>query len=243
MNDMKTTPYAIGAGLALLTLVGCGSKSGYVPKPAAAIPEATVAAGKETDLWPMTLGNQWVYEAETSAQTAQGSGSQKSDVTFKVSKSDSSNGVTNAVLDIINEGKIVDQTSWRVDSTGIYQTASNKLQGIYDPPQPMVKFPVKAGDEFTHKGTGPVPMGGIGNQSTTNKVLGSQVIDTAAGRMSALAVESTTTFTKDGKTAITRTTVWLAPGKGLVRYRQETRAGQNVATQLFRLKDFMGSKP
>jgi len=239
---MKTTTYVIGSGLALLALAGCGSKSGYVPKPAAAIPEATVVAGKESDLWPMAQGNQWIYEAETAAQTTQGSGSQKADITFKVSKSSTSNGVTNAVIDIVNDGQIVDQTGWRIDSTGIYQTASNKLKGVYSPPQTLVKFPIKAGEEFTHKGTGPVPMGGIGQQTTVGKCLGPQNIDTASGRLSAIAIESTTTFTKDGKTAETRTMIWLAPGKGLVRYRQETRAGQNVATQLFKLKDFMGSK-
>jgi len=240
---MKTTLLTLTAGAVLLALAGCSSKSAYVPKPVAKIPEASVKAGEEASLWPMQVGNQWIYEAETSAQTAQGSGSQKAEVTFKVSKSETSNGVTNAVIDIINDGQTVDQTGWRIDSKGIYQTSSNKLKSAYNPPQPLVTFPITTGKEFSHKGVGPVPMGGIGQQSTEGKVLGPEEIDTAAGRMSAIAVQTTTTFTKDGKSAASVTTLWLVPGKGLVRYRQETRAGQTAAVQLFRLKDFMGSKP
>ncbi len=241
---MKTNLYTIGAGLGLIALAGCSSKSNYVAKPPAKIAEVTIAAGKEAELWPMQVGNQWVYEAETAAQTTQGSGNDNKDIRFKVSKSNTVDGVTTATLDIYDGEKLLDQTEWRVDKTGVYQTKSTKLTLSYNPPQPIIKFPIETGKEFTYTGTGPVPMGKnmIGNQTLKGVILGPQEIDTASGRISAIAVQTTITHKKDNQTAVTVTTAWLVPGKGLVRYRQETQSGQNRAMQLFKLKDFVGSK-
>src|SRR5690606_22486714 len=138
----------------------------------------------------MQVGNQWVYEAETAAQTTQGSGNDKKDIRFKVSKSNTVDGVTTATLDIYDGEKLLDQTEWRVDKTGVYQTKSTKLTLSYNPPQPIIKFPIETGKEFTYSGTGPVPMGKnmIGNQTLKGVILGPQEIDTASGRISAIAV-------------------------------------------------------
>lgn len=229
------------AALAGLALVGCGSKNGYEPKPAKKVEPITITAGKEADLFPLKMGNQWVYEAETNFQNQQGSGSQQEEITFRVTKVETTGRGTEAVLDIINKGKVVDQTGWLVNDSGLYQTSSNKLSQRYEPPQMLIKFPVKTGESFDQVGKGPTPLGGVGNQTAKSKVLGIQEIDTAAGRVSALAVEQRSEFSKDGKAATSLTMMWFSPGKGLVRFRQDTAAGTTQASQLFRLKSFTGS--
>ena len=64
MKDIKLTVVALGA--LSLAMAGCnsggGKSSAYKPKAADKVAPATVAAGQESEIFPMKVGNTWVYE-------------------------------------------------------------------------------------------------------------------------------------------------------------------------------------
>ena len=66
--------------------VGCGSGSGYSPKKALPVEVATVKAGQEKSLFPVKVGNQWVYTVI--------SGNTSREITLKVTKVSERDGAT-----------------------------------------------------------------------------------------------------------------------------------------------------
>lgn len=236
------------AGMAALTLFGCGrGESGYTPQPAAAVEEASVAPGSEAKLFPLTVGNRWTFEQTVAAQAATGqAAAEDREVTFQVKSVTPVDGGTAAEVEIIDEnGVIVDVTNWRVTSEGIYQTAAGTgdNRGSFDPPQPIVRFPIEQGNSFEYSGRGPRPAGGAGNFTSRGTVLGPQPVDTAMGPISAIAVEIRSTFMvpDDNGQMVevqSESTTWWAPDVGLVRITQVIVGPGGRQLSLFRLKDY-----
>jgi hypothetical protein len=221
------TPLAIIAVAALL--LGCGKESSYSPKPATKVKDASVKPGEEASLFPMEVGNQWVYSVET----AQGS----FELTLKVTDVSREGDATIATLTSTN-GTQQTQSKWRIDGTGIYQL-SDGPDRVFEPPQLLVAFPLEEGKETSVTLRGPYPLGGqIGQMQTRSKYLGVQQIDTDMERLSALAVESLTTWTTEDGNAASRGMTWWAPGIGFVRQRQEVGIGQGRAVILMKLKSY-----
>jgi hypothetical protein len=238
----KLNKFFVGAGMvAALGLVGCGSKSdstGYTPKPtkAAQLEEIDPNSGKE--LWPMKVGNSWTYDVES---TRTGQAAAKTDeVTFTVA---SVNG-DKSVIDVSINGEKKSQQCWQISDKGIFQVWTGKPENVFNPPQPLVLFPLEAKKSFDWKGSGPTILGVSGTQSATTEMLGTQLVDTSIGSKSAFSVVSNGTFkaTLQGKPVDGRvqSAAFLAPGIGLVRYRQETAfmtpTGPMQTLEVIRLK-------
>jgi hypothetical protein len=210
-----------------VALSGCGSGGGYTAKPAKKVSDVSLKPGDEKSLMPFKVGNQWVYSIETN----QGS----SEITLKVTDVQESGGVTLATLSTQVPGSPNSETKWRQDSTGLYQV-SNGSQ-VFDPPQLLVAFPLTEGKEMKVKTTGPLPAGtGTGSMDIAIKYIGTQHVDTVGDRMSALAVESLTTWNTPEGVAASRGVTWWVPNVGFVRQRQEIGMGQSRGVIVMKLK-------
>lgn len=226
-------PTTITALAAVCLAAGCGKGEGYEPKPTHVVTPVQAKAGEERSFVPLEVGNQWVYAVE--------SGNETSEVTLEVVSVEREGRRTTAVI-MIEEGQDAPRTStWLVDSTGVYQvTARDNL--AFDPPQLLIPFPMETGREFKFEGTGPFPLVGEGPYKTVGKVLGPQEIDTAMGdpavRMSAIAVQSITTWETDEGTYVSRATTWWAPGIGFVRQLQEFSTPAGTGKVLMKLKSY-----
>jgi hypothetical protein len=125
-----------------------------------------------------------------------------------------------------------------MDPTGIYQV-SDGPDRKFDPPQLIFPFPATRYEMREMKSTGPLPSG-AGEFSLAVKYIGPQEVDTDMGRMSALAVESVTSWTTPEGPARSIAVTWWVPGIGFVRQRQEiiTQAGSGVIVMKIKSHSF-----
>lgn len=256
-----TTRTLIGLALGALglSLTGCNSSGGggggYTPKPEEKVAPITIVPGQESDLFPVKAGNTWTYEDNSTRVTGQGSASSTSEVTFKVTNvADTADGKV-ATIEISANGKLSDRLKWRVGPNGIYEVSgsergvgSNALKEVaFEPPVPMVPFPVKPGSGLDVTSTGVRPAAGVGPLKTKLLVEGVQEVDTAMGRFSSLCTTSVSLYqAKEPKTGeiikfkATSSAYWT-PKVGIVRYFQEivmaNSKGQSISsTSVLRLK-------
>lgn len=232
----------ISSLILVVAAVGCGKEGGgYKPTPVAKVAPVTIAEGSEQDLFPLVVGNQWVYNMEfsveaTNQQPQQGQG----DLTFRVSSVvNEPDGSKKATIDILTAGKLNERQVWRTNKKGLFQITTGQIanQVTYTPAQPAILFPVTPGKTFTWSGSGAYPGGGKGTSNSRGVILGSREVDTDMGRMSAIAVESDQSWTTDkGVKGRAASTIWFAPQVGIVRFRQEIAAGNVTAVQKLTLK-------
>jgi hypothetical protein len=246
-KSMKIAFWTVSAAV---IAAGCNSGGGgakYEPKTPEKKPELTaIPADTGMDFWPVNVGNQWTYEAETVRSVNGQQNSRTYTITFRVA-SVTPQGDGKKVLLESWEGDTKpakpNQQTWFVSPKGIYQVWVGSSSNAYNPMQPAMLFPSKVGENFKYKGTGLTPMGTMGTQSSVGKVRETQLVDTAMGQMSALPVEANSTFTgtvKDntGKTIPVNgksvSTIFWTPKVGFSRYRQEiafTNAQQTFIVQ------------
>lgn len=205
---------------AAVVAAGCGPKEGsYQPKPVKITGTATVAAGQEGNLFPMAVGNQWVYDIQ--GQTIQ-QGRQVSfggEVTWKVVKVDSlPGGGKKATVDVITGGKRTDRQEWTLNSKGLFQTSIGLNPATkFDPPIPAIVFPVEKDRTFSWKGNGVRPNMKPGPTSTKSTIVGPKEIDVVSGPpMQAIEVKTETDFGKSIGSATS--TAFFTPNVGIVRY-------------------------
>ncbi len=211
-----------------LVLAGCGSGGGYTPKPTKKIADVSVKAGDEASLLPLKVGNQWVYVIESSQGT--------SELTLKVTDIAQEGGATVATMTTAVSGGKGSITKWRMDRTGIYQV-SDGADRVFDPPALLIAFPLELNTEIKGSTTGPQPFGNTsGAMQTSVKYVGTHQVDIVGDRISALAVESVTTWQSANGLAVSRGMTWWTPGIGFVRQRQEVGVGQNRAVVIMKLK-------
>lgn len=223
----------LAISLVVFIALSAGKGGAYVPKPVTVVAEVQIKAGEERSIMPLQAGNQWVYVMEI--------GNQRREITIEVVSVDPTGDTTLAVVKVTDGQSDPQLNTWRVDSTGVYQvTARNDIP--YEPAQLLVPFPIEDGREFTFEGTGPLPVAGEGSYKTVGKVLGPQEIDTAmggtAGRMSAIAVQSITTWETDEGKNISRAWAWWVPGIGFVRQKQEFLTPAGSGSVLLKLKSY-----
>lgn len=225
------------AALAAAIAAGCGSKEpGYKPKPVAQIPKASVAPGEEATLFPLAVGNQWVFTAKS--RFAAGGQAQDTDgeLTLRVaSVANVANG-KQAVIEIIQDGKVNERQIWVQDAKGVFQVRAGRNNVQFSPRIPVIEFPIQEGRTTQWRGTGPVPAGNPGPHAADIKILGVQEVDTDMGRMSAYAVESQSKWTRNNVQGSSVGTTWFAPKIGMVRFRLDLSFGQLRGTQSLALK-------
>lgn len=236
----------LGLAAISVVLVGCngGSSSGYQPKPPQKTTPATVAAGQEATLFPFVKGNQWVYTVEAAVRDQKGlDHNANSELTFTiVDVQPYPQGGQLASLEITQEGKMVDKQTWLLNDKGLYQVtigfddaARNLKLRTFTPPQPVIVFPVKPNTKFNWEGTGP-----IGAGETTSKLEGTigenLDVDTAMGKLNAIAIEQKQTWTLNGEDGKMTTNSWWVPKIGLVRLWQQVEGAGSAGITKIQLK-------
>jgi len=228
---------SIGAAAAIV-VAGCGQSGEYKPTPVKSVQPAVVARGEERVLFPLQIGNQWVYTVEDQQRKGTQAASRTAEVVFRVTNTENVGDGVKATIQVTLDNKVQEVQSWLVDSTGIYQLAGGKAGTPYEPKQPAILFPVDTGRTFRWTGKGLMPDGGTGSGTLDNKILGPQEVDTEMGRMSAFCVETSGTFQSPRGQGKMRSMVWWAPKVGLVRWRMEMTVGDFGAVQTLRLKSY-----
>jgi len=226
MNRKIFLPLA--AGIAGIAVLGCGSSgpsaSGYVPKKPASLPSATVAAGQEATYFPFAVGSQWTYDSQTSRSVnGHADTPKKQEITYRLDKlTKSPNGGQDATFTILTNGEINDQEVWRVESTGIYQVAMGRVRlNPLSTPQPMLPFPVKAGQTFSWSGSITADKDGVRQSTSKGTILGEQPIDTVTSQYNAIAVDTTGTLKGKSSDMLTHSILWFIPNVGIGRFKME----------------------
>lgn len=229
-------------------LLGCGSGGGgnYKPRPEAKVTPATVAKGEETTLFPLRVGNKWVFEVEGETVTTQAKALTRSTVTFQVTGVVDGPSGKDATVRVTTESQTGEKRStnqkWRVSDKGIFQLLAGINEIPFNPPQPILPFPPEKGNRVQYKGTGAVATKRAGTLSGFTEVLGPQEVDTGDGRLSAIACQLSGDWSgpdDNGKTVKGRFgyMVWFAPKVGPVRIRTELATDSASAYQTLRLKE------
>jgi len=234
------------SGLCAATLVcacvvsGCSHEPAdkFVAKPPETIPPATVTPGNETALFPLDKGNQWTYSVSVLTRTnGQDGQTQNYDSVWTVTSSKTSGDGVEATIETSSPATSKkDVQIWRANSKGIYEVADGDPLVNFTPPFPVITFPVKEGTVYNWQGTGPNGMKGGGPQKSVRTIRASQVVDTDMGRMSAIPVDDSGTLMTNGKQGQSASTIWFAPGVGIVRLRQEVVVGNSGYVLLIKLK-------
>lgn len=237
----KTLLATFTAVSAAALLSGCngGGASSVTPRPPVEV--ATITVGEEAKLFPLVVGNQWVYESSTTIQSQAGSQTEENELTFVVRTVNQQGDATRAVIDIKAGEELRDSTGWVVNQRGIHQSSARNLEAAFNPPQLLLPFPYEQGRTFEFSGTGPFPFEGSGQFRSSGTVVGPQEVDTGMGPKSAIAVDGRTSWrgrdAAGGTTDQTATsTTWWAPGIGLVRFVQDITGPGYRIRQVLRLK-------
>ncbi|MCW5937691.1 MAG: hypothetical protein KIT11_10350 [Fimbriimonadaceae bacterium] len=252
MNGL-TKPLAALA-VSLVVMGGCGSSgksSSYKPQEKQPVQEMALSPGDGPKLFPLKVGNRWVYEAEGVQTTPNGSNTSKSEVTFQIASiKDTADGKV-VTIEVVSEGKITDRLNWRVSDKGIYQltgsvrkTMEGPLTEVpYNPPVRIIGFPVKERESLKMAVTGIRPAATPGPLNMENSTRGVQEVDTAMGRMQALATETESSYQENNVKFRSSSTTYWAKDVGMVRFRQEVVAmnsdGRQISqTSVLRLKSY-----
>lgn len=238
---MRTsTLAAISLGATTLVLWGCKGGEGdltNIPK-ANAIPLATIQPGKDAEVIPFKVGNEWTYGL--SARAASNVKDQtRSDLEakFKIVAIEETPQGKKVMWEMTTNGKLTDRQSWLVNSKGMYQLGVGFPNfKLFSTPQPIVTFPIKPGQTFYWEGSGILSDGTVGKMEISSKILEPQEVDTEMGRLSAFPIESSQTFTSAARTGKGISSIYIAPGVGIVRLKQQEATNSAAVVQLLRLK-------
>lgn len=212
------------AAMSLAVVVGC--QKSEQPALRQTVSGGSVAqSGKERDLFPLKKGNQWVYVVE--------SGNTTQEMTMRVTSVSEKDGVVTATITSTgSSGKEV-ASQWQVKKDGVFQVSTGP-KAAFDPPQLVLPFPAKEGQERPVTTTGPVSTGGIAKQTGTIRILGSQEADTAMGRMSGVVAVTKTKWGEYSSESMT----WWSPGVGFVRQTQSVSGPKGNMSVVVKLKSY-----
>ena len=223
-----------------ISLSGCGSKGSAVYKPTKPkdVPIIRVATGEERQLFPLAEGNEWNYVGNTSVTAAQGSGSRRSEIQFKITKVTQTGSTTRAEMDIYTDGAKSDHQIWDVTDQGIFQiSAGLDKQTNYSPPQPTITWPLTPGRTFDWQGNGLTAEAKVSETKIHSTLQEPREVDTLAGPIFAYGVEGQITPTGKEKSAGVTLAYW-APKVGLVRFTQQINTTASVAKISLSLKSY-----
>jgi hypothetical protein len=238
---------------ALAVIGGCsaaGAAGGYKPKPVEPVKPASVQPGQESVLFPAQEGAQWTFAGQSTSVTPQGTNQNEVEVVFKIVKVEETPEGKLATIEVFTDGVLGDRVQWRVGPKGIVNVSAsrrnpetNQVTTVpYNPPYPMLSFPLKPGASSTVTTSGVRPGAPDGPMKVTITNLGVQEVDTKGiGRVSAYAAETVSEFSNSNLKYRVVSTSWWAPDKGVVRYLQEVSVntsddGRQVGAQVVALR-------
>lgn len=194
---------------------------------------------KPADLFPATSGAQGTFVTE---------GNNKQEFVLRYSKVVKNGDATSITMEVLQNRKQTDISTYRADSKGLFQTSARN--GIaFNPPQAIVPFPVKKDmefKEFKYSGIGPFNSVATGEPTSgkleaVSRVRGVEVIDTELGKIEAIAVTSVSGYQAGKSIYRIRATTWFAPKYGIVRVTQQIQRQDGQGTSLtLKLKNFSG---
>ncbi len=203
-----------------------------------------VTATNQLSLMPHTEGSTWTYAIEIEQQRA-GTPPTKSvgEISYKIDAAKKRGDETHFLLGIYQDGKKKDEQMWSTGPKGIYQLSIGPQRRTFDPPQPVMIFPIKVGETFKWEGSSRAASGRRVRSKLEGVVVGSQTVDTVMGPADALLIQSQTLFDLTSSTGQkvqggTVTDSFFRPGVGIVRYRQTTRAASSAIATTLRLKSY-----
>lgn len=219
----RQTVGALGVALSTGLLAGCTSGGGsYVPKPVTSVTSIAPREGVDQNYIPIAEGNQWTFTAETIREiNKRQSHPPDQEVIYKITKVEKVPEGQQVTWDIKVGGQPSDRQVWIVSDKGIYQSEVGlKKAKKFTTPQPLILFPVADHQTFEWRGSGLLPDGTLGSNVVKTQIIGMQEADTEMGRVHALAISSDLDYaTRDGRGS-GNSTIWLAPGMGIVRIKQ-----------------------
>lgn len=228
--------------MCVAALSGCGGKSSnYQAKVKADEPKLEEGLTRE-NVFPLSVGNQWVYAAEQVVMGPNGQGgSQKAEVAWKVTDVKDTPSGKRAVIEVRSGGKTVDRQVWELNSKGLYQiSVGSDKPRPFSPPMPVLEFPATEGLKFTWKGTAIGSDNKPAAVSSVSTVQPVRAADTARDPIAAIPIESVMTYGKDGSTATT--TAFFAPKVGMVRLVTRIRTPRGDSDSKLVLKSFRSVK-
>lgn len=217
--------------------MGCNGNSGsgaYVPKAPKEIPPASLAAGEESKIFPIQIGNRWRYNMERMAQLGTNRIPQNDDFFLEVKNVQDIPEGKRITLEQIKNDVTVDRQTWEIRKDGIYEVSLGLDNPTTNtPPVPQIPFPIEKDKKFSYTGQALTPFGKVGKVTIEGTIIGPEEVDTNMGRLSAIRVDSKKTFEVDAKRKGTEeTSTWYAPNVGIVRMVQTTMASTNAAAVL-----------
>lgn len=220
-------------------LVGCGSGT-YKPVPVKEPKAEDSAKITPEQLYPLTVGNKWTYALEITRELeGKPAESGTVEIGYEVkSVSNPSAGVKRAVITMTEDGKPKDEQSWETDSTGVHQLSVGANPISFSPKQTIVKFPIKFDEVIDYKGSGITPLGQQGTMEYKFSTHEMQPVDTDAGRMNGLFIESSGTFKASSGEGVVGNNSWFVPGVGLARFKQIVQVKGGRSSLTLRLKSY-----
>lgn len=217
---------ALAVGVAAVAVSGCNSGPGtYKPKATKKPELQEIKPDEGASLFPIKVGNRWVYSVE-SRQNAAGQPMEKTDeLAFTIIEVKPQGDGQLVVMQATLNGEPTDKQAWLVNSKGVHQAWIKDTSRSFNPPMPLISFPLTPDAVYEWKGKGPTMTGVMGDQSQKLKVLKTQLVDTEQGQVSAIPVEVDAEFKDSRAAGRTRSTSYWAKGIGMVRYRQESILG------------------
>lgn len=226
--------FAPVAALAVVGAVtGCGGPTQYKPTVVPPPTPVTMEEFTAASIIPAKVGSAWTYDFETITETRVGSNSEQGKMRFSVDGVKDTPKGPILQMSISKNGETMDRQAWQTSDRGLYQLTAGKDNAPFTPIQPLLMLPIKNNMKFSWKGKGICPDGNPGTMRVDSEVRGVEIIDTATGKESALAVETNTQFKSTKLTALLAVTTWYKPNVGIVRLKQALQApGGAVVTTL-----------
>ena len=217
-------------------VVGCGGPSGYKPTPVAESPKVDASAITQSSIMPVKTGMTWVYAMQTQSRPANLVNAVNGDLTFSIAAVDPSPKGQKITVELKTGDKLTDRQTWLLNESGLYQLTAGLKDVAFTPMQPLVLFPVKEGADFKWKGTGLCPDGIVGKMESASHVLGSQLVDTAKGKESGLAIITVTKYSHGKAVGLLQNTNWFKPNVGIVRLKQTLAVPKGAVETTLALK-------
>lgn len=210
---MKALPLVI-AGCAVV--IGC-SPDVAPNDPATAVKVTTNSLEKPTDLLPLTTGNAWTYDVNTTFTSKEGTQSATQAPTLKVT---GRNG-QKATVAFITDNEVRSNLVFHVSANGVSQVSVGnvgKPANTFSPPTPMFQWPMKPEQETKWSGKGyRAGVGDVGPMTSTLTYKGEAEVDTAAGRFMAHRFDSVQRYKVNSKEYGASISTWFVPKVGIVR--------------------------
>jgi len=227
----------------LIAIAACAVTFGCSPDvapndPATAVKVTANSLEKPTDLLPLTSGNAWTYDVNTSLRTKEGTQSGTQTPTLKVTGRKGQK----ATVAFITDNKVRSTIVFQESASGVSQVSVGtvgKPASTFSPPTPMFQWPMKPEQEAKWSGTGfRAGVGDVGAMTSTLTYKGEMEVDTAAGRFKAYRFDSVQLYKVNSKEFGSSTSTWFVPKVGIVRTVEVVATPEAIRETVMKLKSY-----